>query len=62
MEAYTVAHDREGGPTRLIASLRTPAGARRLFASTDPQLAASFEAADPLFGRVSVEGAAVSLR
>lgn len=62
VEAYTVAHDRDGSPARLIASLRTPAGARRLVASTDAQLAARFEAADPLFGRVGVEGAAITLR
>jgi acetyl-CoA C-acetyltransferase len=62
VESYTVGHDRGAGPTRAIASLRTPGGARRVLATDDAGLAASIEAADPLDATVEVRGAAITLR
>ncbi|HEV3328067.1 MAG TPA: hypothetical protein VGZ33_01595 [Acidimicrobiales bacterium] len=62
VESYTVGHDRGAGPTRAIASLRTPSGARRIVASDDASLAASFESADPLDATIELRGGALSLR
>ena len=62
VESYTVGHDRGAGPTRAIASLRTPSGARRIVASDDAALAASIEAADPLDATVEVRGEVLSVR
>ncbi|WP_406034978.1 acetyl-CoA acetyltransferase [Nocardioides sp. NBC_00163] len=39
LEAWTVAHDRDGRPTTAMASLRTPEGARTLARSEGPELA-----------------------
>jgi acetyl-CoA C-acetyltransferase len=36
VEAWTVMHDRDGAPERLIAACRTPAGERVWGVSTDP--------------------------
>jgi acetyl-CoA C-acetyltransferase len=61
VEAYTVAHDRDGTPTRVVAALQTPAGARRLVATDDTVLAAEVVDADPLAARVRVDDGRVRL-
>jgi acetyl-CoA C-acetyltransferase len=61
VESYTVGHDRAAGPTRAIASLRTPGGARRIVATDDAALAAAIEAADPLDGVMEVRGGELRL-
>ena len=62
VEAYTVFHDREAGPARVVAALRTPSDARRIVASDDAALAAEVEAADPLDDTVVVRAGTPSLR
>ncbi len=61
VESYTVVHDRDGLATRAIVSLRTPSGARRLFATDDRDVAAGFMADDPLGGRAVVGAESISL-
>lgn len=61
VESYTVGHDRGAGPTRAIASLLTPAGARRVVASDDATTAAEIEAADPLGGALEVRAGSLRL-
>ncbi|HUD68867.1 MAG TPA: hypothetical protein VMQ40_01375 [Acidimicrobiales bacterium] len=54
VESYTVVHDRAGLASRAIVSLRTPAGARRLLATDDREVAAGIMASDPLGERAAV--------
>ncbi len=61
VESYTVVHGRDGLPSRTIASLRTPADARRLFATDDKEVASQFMALDPLGERVVVADDSISL-
>lgn len=61
VESYTVVHDRDGCPSRAIASLRTPADARRLVAVEDPGAAAEVLDADPLGATVHVSGSSLRL-
>lgn len=48
LESYTVGYERDGTPSRYVASLRTPAGARTLLGAADPALAATLASEDPL--------------
>jgi len=61
VESYTVVHDRDGLATRSIMSLRTPSGARRLFATDDRDVAAAIMSSDPLGAPVVVSDDSVSL-
>ncbi|HEV3213628.1 MAG TPA: hypothetical protein VGZ03_09560 [Acidimicrobiales bacterium] len=62
VESYTVGHDRGAGPTRVIASLLAPDGARRIVASDDAEVATAFESADPLDGTAEVRDGSLILR
>jgi acetyl-CoA C-acetyltransferase len=61
VESYTVVHDRDGRPTRTIASMRTPADARRIVASVDPDTASAFMDVDPLGAPAVVSGTSITL-
>lgn len=61
LEAYTVGVERDGTPTRLVASVRTPRGARRLLGADDPELAREVLDADPLGQAVSVRSGRLEL-
>jgi acetyl-CoA C-acetyltransferase len=56
LEAYTVAHDRQGVPEAAIASALTPAGERVLVGSSDAQVIAALLADDPLGAELMIEG------
>lgn len=61
LETYTVGYERDGTPTRVVAAVRTPAGARRLLGADDAALAAELVDADPLGTRVAVRGGRLEL-
>ncbi|MGH3349818.1 MAG: acetyl-CoA acetyltransferase [Nocardioides sp.] len=54
MEAWTVAHDREGQPETAMAALRTPDGARTLARSAVPELAERLASEDLAGAKVAV--------
>ena len=56
IEAYTVMHDRDGAPERLIASVLRPDARRAWVSSTDPAIAASFAHGEHVGDRVTLRG------